>query len=117
VSTEVSFTAEQSVATTTSSTWQFSETITVKPNTSVQAKGFIQVAKVSAPFTCNVRVTGGKVLVWFELNSGGYTELPIPVTALMTDEERSFVLAGRLDGSLASRAYVRVDPAPRTATA
>jgi Clostridium epsilon toxin ETX/Bacillus mosquitocidal toxin MTX2 len=110
VSAEVSFSAEQTIATTSTTTWQFSEKITVKPETAVQAKGFIRVAKVDAPFTCNVRVAGGKVLVWFLLKSGSYTEIPMPVTDMMTDEERSFVLSGNLSGSEAADAYVKVRP-------
>ncbi len=112
VSAEVSFSAEQSVVTTSTTTWQFSEKITVKPDTAVQAEGFIRVAKLDAPFTCNVRVTGGNVLVWFLLKGGNsYTELPIPVTDMMTDAERSFALAGNLSGSEAAETYVKVVPA------
>jgi Clostridium epsilon toxin ETX/Bacillus mosquitocidal toxin MTX2 len=110
VSAEVSFSAEQTIATTSTTNWQFSEKITVKPETAVQARGFIRVAKLDAPFTCHVRVTDGKVLVWFLLKSGSYTELPIPITDMMTDEERSFVLSGNLSGSEAADAYVKVRP-------
>jgi hypothetical protein len=50
------------------------------------------------------------VLVWFTLKNGTYTETPIPVVDMMTDEERSFYLTGNLDGSEAAETYVNVVP-------
>lgn len=117
VSAEVSFSAEQTVSTTSTTTWQFSEKITVKPNTAVQATGFIRIAKLNAPFRCNVQVISGQVLVWFTLKNGTYTETPIPVVDMMTDEERSFYLTGNLDGSEAAETYVNVVPVSISAAA
>lgn len=117
VSAEATFSAEQTVATTVTTTWQFAEKITVKPTTAVKATGFISIAKLNAPFTCNVQVTGGKVLVWFRITDGTWTETPIPVTAIMTDEDRSFILSGNFDGSEAAETYVKVVPAAIAASA
>lgn len=116
VSGEISFSAEQTLATTTTTTWQFAEKVTVKPLTAVQATGFLRFAEMDMPFTCNVSVNSGKVLVWFQ-TTNGYTETPIPVTDMMAIEERTFVLSGQFNGSEGDETYVQVDPLANAAAA
>lgn len=111
VSAEVSFSAEQSFSTTETSKWSFNQKVTVKPNTSVKVIGFIRIGKVDAPFNCNVRVLDGNVLVEVKLKGDqGYSSWVFPIAAMMSDDERSFVLSGTLTGSEASDIYVKVDP-------
>ncbi len=111
VSAEVSFSAEQSFSTTETSKWNFNQKVTVKPNTSVKVVGFIRIGKVNAPFNCNVKVLDGNVLVEVKLKGDqGYSSWVFPVVAMMSDDERSFVLAGTLSGSEASDIFVKVEP-------
>ncbi len=73
--------------------------------------GFIRIGKVDAPFNCNVRVLDGNVLVEVKLKDNqGYSSWVFPIVAMMSDEERSFVLSGTLTGSEASDIYVKVEP-------
>ncbi len=111
VSAEVSFSAEQSFSTTETSRWSFLQKVTVKPNTSVKVIGYIRIGKVDAPFSCNVQVLDGNVLVEVKLKDNqGYSSWVFPIAAMMSDAERSFVLSGTLTGSEASDTYVKVEP-------
>ncbi|HYP58501.1 MAG TPA: ETX/MTX2 family pore-forming toxin [Beijerinckia sp.] len=111
VSAEVSFSAEQSFTTTETSRWNFSEKLTVKPSTSVKVTGLIRIAKLDAPFTCKVKVLDGNAFVELGLKGNkGYSQMVMPIKAIMSDEERSFVLSGNLNGSEAAETFVKVVP-------
>ncbi|WP_026607982.1 ETX/MTX2 family pore-forming toxin [Methylocapsa acidiphila] len=112
INAEVSFSAEQSFTTTETSRWSFSEKVTVKPNTAVKVTGFIQIAKLDAPFTCHVKVLDGDILVEVKLKGDqGYTSWGVPIVAMMSDDERSLTLSGTLTGSEAAKIFIKETPA------
>jgi hypothetical protein len=108
VSAEVSFSAEQTVTTAERSRWNFSETVTVRPNNDVKVTGFVRIAKLDAPFTCNVKVLDGDAFVELNLKTGTCWQLVMPLIAIMSDDERTFGLSGNLESSKAVGTYVKV---------
>ncbi len=111
VSAEVSFSAEQSFTTVDTTKWSFSEKITVKPRTAVKATGYIRIAKLDAPFHCNVKVLDGNALIQVKIKGDQlYTSWVVPIVNMMSDDERSFALSGTITGSEAAKIYVEVTP-------
>ncbi|NOT83717.1 MAG: ETX/MTX2 family pore-forming toxin [Methylococcaceae bacterium] len=100
VSGELTFDANQQWTTSNTQSWSASETVNIPPNSTLRVQGIIQNAKTKATFSGFARVTDGNVLVWFKYTdpTKGYTEFPIPVTVLLTKDQRSFPVSGSYDG-------------------
>ena len=58
----------------------------------------IKNAKSTGVFSGVARATSGNVLVWFKLASGGYTEWPLPLTVLLTKDQRTVAVSGSYSG-------------------
>ena len=97
-------------------TWEIKTTVPVPPHSTTKVTGYIQNANIDADFTATVRATKGKVLTWFLLNDGTYTETPIPLVVLLTDDERTLPVGGRFDGVEGVNAYTKVEKIPNAST-
>ena len=116
VSGELTFEANQSWSKSETKTWEIKTTVPVPPHSTTKVTGYIQNANIDADFTATVRATKGKVLTWFLLNDGTYTETPIPLVVLLTDDERTLPVGGRFDGVEGVNAYTKVEKIPNAST-
>jgi len=110
ISAELSFNANQEWTKTKAEEWTYSIRVPVPPKSTVQCTGFIKYSKITCPFTATVKATDGKVLTWFQLDNGTFTEFPVPLTVLLTPEQRTFRLSGQFDGGEGVSVFSKIDP-------
>ena len=117
LSGEVTFEANQSWTQTETKTWEVRTTVPVPAHSTTRIRGYVRNAKIDATFSGIVRATKGKVLTWFKLNDGTYTETPLPLVVLLTEDQRTFGVAGSFEGVEGVSAYTKVEKIPGTSSA
>jgi hypothetical protein len=117
ISGEVSFEANQSWTQTETKTWEVRTTVPVPAHSTTKVQGYVRNAKIDATFSGIVRATKGKVLTWFKLNDGTFTETPIPLVVLLTEDQRTFGVGGNFEGVEGVSAYTKVEKIPGTSSA
>ncbi|HEX5155519.1 MAG TPA: ETX/MTX2 family pore-forming toxin [Parafilimonas sp.] len=110
VSAEITFNANQEWSKSNAEEWTYTTRIPVPPNSKIRCTGFIKYSNINCPFTANVKATDGMVLTWFQLENGTYTEFPVPLTILLTEQQRTFQVSGKFDGGEGVSVYSQIDP-------
>lgn len=117
INAEVSFGATQTFATTTTQSWTHSSTINVPPHTSVKVIGLIKLASnVKRGFTGYAKVIGGTFNFLLSSTTDPKNQwiqewyLEVPISAVLTDSQLQFPVAGSWSGALGVAVMVTAEP-------